>query len=35
MTHALRERGYDAVSVRGGTEAWASTGHDVVTGAHA
>lgn len=35
VTHALRDRGYDAVSVRGGTEAWKSAGHAVVTGARA
>lgn len=35
VTHALRDLGYDAVSVRGGTDAWAGSGHDVVTGARA
>lgn len=35
VTHALRDRGYDAVSVRGGTDAWTSSGHAVVTGARA
>lgn len=33
VTEALRDQGYDARSVRGGTSAWVQGGHPVVTGA--
>ena len=34
-TQALRSAGVDAHSVAGGTSAWISAGHPVVTGTHA
>jgi rhodanese-related sulfurtransferase len=34
-TDWLRGRGIDAISVAGGTSAWASSGHPVVRGPHA
>lgn len=35
VTTALRAHGYDARSVRGGTEAWIASGRPVVTGVRA
>lgn len=35
VTETLRDHGYDAVSVQGGTSAWIGSGHPVVTGPHA
>ncbi|WP_225752774.1 rhodanese-like domain-containing protein [Actinotalea sp. Marseille-Q4924] len=35
VTTALRAHGYDAVSVRGGTEAWIASGRPTVIGADA
>lgn len=35
VTRDLVDRGYDAVSVNGGTSAWIAAGRPVVTGPHA